>query len=283
MRGWKPFALTLFTLTSGCGTYVPQVQEFWESVEISHEMEFRIKKNIFCEMVHALREVRKEVTFNDQPAIPDSYGVQMQVNLTVEEVSALNPSVVLNDTLRNAVRNGVTVPQSFNLTGTATASATATRTDTSYSYYNVGVISRPGANKWCDDPQDLRGSSPLLKSDLGIKDYLYSAVLGADYLHSSVPAKGGAGKTAKLDVYSYEIKFVAVTNGSINPTWKLVNVSAGTGSLPLANTGRTRTHDLILTFGPGTNNPLDFALQTHFTGQIVQSNQQLRQVLQGMQ
>lgn len=286
MRCSKLLARILFMLPtiiplSNCGTYVPQMQEFWEGVDVTGDMEYRIKQNIVCETVHALRDVRQKLTVNGQPAIPDSYGVQMQISLTVTESSALNPSVTYNDTLLNAITHGVTVGQSFNLTGAATASSTATRTDTSYSYYNVGRISRPGANVWCDAPLDLHGSSPLLKSDLGIEDYLRVAVPGAALLPSSTMAKGGAGKTAKLDVFSYEIQFIVVSNGSINPTWKLLNVSANTGSLPLVNAGRTRTHDLILTFGPGTDKgPADFAQQTHFVGQIVQSNQLLRQGIQ---
>ena len=115
---------------------------------------------------------------------------------------------------------------------------------------------------------------------LGIQDYLRGAVTGAAVLSSSAPAKGGAGKNAKVDVYSYEIKFVVLTNGSVNPVWKLVNVTANGGTLPLVSAGRTRTHDLTLTFGPGTNAPTDFALQTHFIGQVVQSNQRLERVIQ---
>jgi hypothetical protein len=280
----KPFAVLLILATiplSGCGTNVPQIQEFWEGVDITGDMEYRIKENIFCETVHALRSVRKKIIVNGQPSIPDSYGVQMQISLTVEEVGGLNPGVAFNHTLPNAIANKVTVPQSFTLSATGTLSSTVTRTDTSYSYYNVRKISRPGANKFCDDnPPDLHGSSPLLKSDLGIEDYLRVAVKGADVFHSSALAKGGAGKTAKLDVYSYEIKFIVVSNGGVTPTWKLVNVSADTGNLPLLNAGRTRTHDLTLTFGPGTNTPTEFALQTHFTGQIVQSNQRQRHGIQ---
>lgn len=96
-------------------------------------------------------------------------------------------------------------------------------------------------------------------------------VPGAIAFHSSAPAKGGVGKTAKLDVLTYEIKFIMVSNGNITPTWKLVNVTASSGNLPLLNLGRTRTNDLILTFGPGLDKPTDFALQAHFTTQIVQS------------
>jgi hypothetical protein len=118
----------------------------------------------------------------------------MQITLTVEETGALNPSVSSNDFLPNAIKNKVTVPQSFVLTGAATASSAATRTDTSYSYYNVANISRPGTNTWCEEPRDLSGSSPLLTSSLGIEKYLRNAVLGAAVLASSAPAKGGAGK-----------------------------------------------------------------------------------------
>jgi hypothetical protein len=270
----------------GCGTYVPQLEEFWEPVTVPLGMEFKIKAKIFCDTVHALRSVKYEnpITINGRQALPDDYGVQMQINLTAQETGALNPSVSANNILPNAIRNAVTVPQSFTFTGAATLSSDATRTDTSYSYYNVANISRPTANSWCEKPPvDLTGNTPFLTSDLGIEKFLRSNLAGAGLLSSSSPAKGGAGKTAKLDVYSYEVKFIVVTSGGITPTWKLVNISANTGNLPLASAGRTRTNDLILTFGPGTNNPTIFAQNTHFTNQIVQSNQRLQSVFQHQQ
>jgi len=279
---WRNKRLTsvqaLITLAlGGCGISVPQIEELWEPVNVVPSMETNIKQKIFCETVRALRDVKENITVNGQPVIPDSYGVQMQITLTVEEVGALNPSVGSNNVLPNAVSHNVTVGQSFQLNTAATLSSTATRTDTSYSYYNVGKIAAKGANPFCDQPDNLNGSSPLLKSDLGIDGFLREVAPGAAVFHSSAPASGGAGKTSKYDVFSYEIKFAVVTNGSISPVWKLVNLNAGNGSLPLANAGRTRTHDLTLTFGPGTNEPTDFALQTHFTGRVVQSLQSLTQ------
>jgi hypothetical protein len=279
-------ALIITAGLSGCGTYVPEIGEVWESVDVKSDMEFNIKKHIFCEMTEALRGVRYLIRVNGKPAIPDDYGVQMQINLTVDEIGALNPSVGYQELLPNALRHVmtkpiatmVTAPQSFNLNATATISSEAVRTDTSYSYYNVGRITAKNANSWCNDPtlHPREGSSPLLQSDLGIQKYLLSAVKGPDLLPSS-PMAAGAGKTAKYDVYSYDVKFVIITNGGVNPVWKLVNITAGTGNLPLVNAGRTRTHELVLTFGPGTDKPLDFAQQTHFVGQIVQSNQRLLQ------
>jgi hypothetical protein len=281
MRNRERMLTVLLTMIpsclTGCGTHVPPINEFWEGVEITSDMELRIKQNIFCETVKAVRDVRTEITVPGYgPSIPDDYGVQMQIGLTIDEVSSVNPGVTYTDPLKNALVNGANIAQSFSLAAGGTLSSTATRTDTSYSYYNVGRIAGPGANvKVCKD-LNRAGSSPFLKSDLGIEDFLMQAVPGAIAFHSSEPAKGGAGKTAKLDVLSYEIKFVVVSNGNITPTWKLVNVTANSGNLPLLNAGRTRTHDLILTFGPGLDKPADFAQQAHFTNQIVQSNRRRR-------
>jgi hypothetical protein len=275
-----PCVLVLY----GCGTYVPQIEEAWEAVDVTPSMETRIKENIFCETLNALRDVNRNESINGIQVIPNDYGVQMQINLEVEEAGAINPSIGYNDQLLNGVVHKIiTVPQSFALNGAANLSSTATRTDTSYSYYNVGKITAPGANPFCNDPHnplDLHGSSPLLKSDLGISAFLREAAPAALIFASSAPASGGAGKSAKWDVFSYDIKFAVVTNASVNPVWKLVNLTAGAGALPLLNLGRTRTHELVLTFGPGTNSPTDFALETHFTGQIVQSNMQRGQGIQ---
>ncbi|MDB5609172.1 MAG: hypothetical protein JWP25_6072 [Bradyrhizobium sp.] len=267
---------------TGCGTQVPQVGEVWEDVSITSDMEFSIKLNIFCETIEAIRYANKNVTLeNGNLALPNSFGVQMQIGLTVDETGALNPGVTYTDPLKNAIVNGATAAQSFSLAAGGTLSSQATRTDTTYSYYNIGRITAPGANvaicsdKWVGPIRKRIG--PFYKSDLGIEDYLMQVLPGMDVFPSSVPAKGGAGKSAKLDVFSYEIKFVVVSNGNLTPSWKLVNISANSGNLPLLNLGRTRTHDLILTFGPGLDKPTDFALQTHFTTQIVESNRRQRQ------
>jgi len=269
--------LSALPLISGCGTYVPQIQEFWEGPDITSDFEFRIKENIFCETVAALRKVNRDYAYGNNVVIPNNYGVQMQITLTVEESGGgLNPGVTFNHTLANAVASGATVGQSTGVGLGGTFSSTATRVDTSYSYYNVGKITRPGANPSCDQKRDTHGSSPFLSSELGIETYLAGAAKAAIILPSSAAPKNG-GSSVKLDVYSYEIKFIIVSDGNVTPSWKLVNISANTGNTPFASVGRSRTHDLTLTFGPGTASaPSPTALQTHFTSQIVQSNQQLR-------
>ena len=76
-------------------------------------------------------------------------------------------------------------------------------------------------------------------------------------------ASAGSGGNAP-DTISIEIKFVIVTNGNVTPTWKLLRVSANTGSAPLFSLGRTRTHDLITTIGP----PGQATANTHLASQI---------------
>jgi hypothetical protein len=128
-------------------------------------------------------------------------------------------------------------------------------------------------------------SSLLITSDLGIQDWLREALTTQALLTpASVPPKplwqqrlelaqdgylpqeitqiiagkasqssasgGGGGSGSKPNTVSLEIKFIIVSSGNATPTWKLVRVSANTGNSPLIAAGRTRTHDLIITFGP---------------------------------
>jgi hypothetical protein len=254
-----------FIAVSGCGTAIPRLEEPWETTELHENMEFRIKQNIFCETVRALRKMRK-AKLGDKPLLPPHYGVQMQITLTVDESGSVNPSLAFNDVLNPVKFLGSIVPQSVTINAGGTLSSQATRVDTSYSYYDVDKIAAPTANTFCDkeDEIDRHGTSALLRSDLGILPYLATAMEPAMVFHSSTAPKSGAGKQAKIDVYSYEIKFVVITSGSVNPVYKLVNLSGQTGNQPFITQGRTRTHDLVLTFGPGTDKgPSEASVAVH--------------------
>jgi acyl-CoA synthetase (NDP forming) len=52
------------------------------------------------------------------------------------------------------------------------------------------------------------------------------------------------------DSISYDIKFIIVTDANVTPVWKVVRFT--TPSSPaFLDTNRTRTHDLLITIGPG--------------------------------
>jgi hypothetical protein len=80
----------------------------------------------------------------------------------------------------------------------------------------------------------------------------------------SKPSSGDSapvGATGQ-DSFSQEIKFIIVSTGNITPTWKLIQLSANTGNGSFFSTGRTRTHDLIITIGPPTQRTVNDFLAT---------------------
>ena len=165
----------------------------------------------------------------------------MEISLQVAENSGFNPNITYN--------NPLSAMQSFNLALGANFNTTATRIDVLNSYYIAGKIAKPGVVERCrKDRPPYGSSSPLLESDLGIENFLRDAATQADLYPSSTPPE--AKKDAKVDVFSYQVKFEIISNGSVNPSWKLTKISAETGSMPLLSAGRTRTHYLLLTFGP---------------------------------
>jgi uncharacterized membrane protein YgcG len=143
-------------------------------------------------------------------------------------------------------------------------------------------------------------SSPLLiQSDLGIKDWLigalfYDIALPSSSPQPSPPVNGGGKLEGKLegkassggsssgggggagggggfnqDSFSQEIKFIIISSGNIQPTWKLLPVSANAGNTPFFSIGRTRTHDLLMTIGPPTQRTTNDFLASQI-GQAVQ-------------
>ncbi len=285
MRYVLVFAVGL--MMAGCGTQPPEIEEFyerepWKEVSINDNLELNIKKKVFCELVEAIRSTEDlTLEYPDGrviPALPHNYGVQMQLTLTVEEAGSLNPSIGITDPKPAEFFNGISVPQSVALNLNGVMSSVASRTDISYAYYNVETISgrdKHGGftvkdehgkrvNAWCDE-FNAHGSSRLIVSDLGLSKWLRKTVFAASQLHSSAPKM--AAKDSKLDIFTYGVKFVVVTSVGINPVIRIAKVATGTGNQPLVGLGRTRTHDLTLTFGPGAGSPIAAALATHFTGQ----------------
>ena len=212
--------------------------------------------------------------------IPLDWIAQISLSFQVDESSALSPGVTLNTTLPNAVKvfgpqSSVSVSQSRSVGFGGTLSSTATRIDKFDPSYSVRYLMIPdGPNSACtSDPFVTQlnwipdSSSPfILEGNLGIEDWLFGAILTDLFLHSADLPKGGTGGAQKPDTISYEVKFVIVSNGNVTPTWKLVNISANTSGT-FFSTGRTRTHDLILTIGPNDTT----TIYSHLASQIGQA------------
>jgi len=289
--------LTISFYLTGCGTYVPEIAEPWDGPDGTRELEFNIKKAVFCEIRDAVRSVNIKETLNGRPVeyLPGDWGAQVTLSLQVDETSAVNPGAsavnpMPNYLLRFPVGGTVTAAQSFALGGGATVSSQSSRTDKFNMYYLVSDLRMP-----IDVQNDICTKSPpgysfFLLSDLGIKKWLKDALEVDRRLPSSVPpvsatsltgggatAEGGTKSSAgglnpKPDTISYEVKFVLVSSGNITPTWKLVRFSANTGSVPFLGAGRTRTHNLIITLGPSSGPGAEQANLLNLAAQIGQAN-----------
>jgi hypothetical protein len=178
----------------------------------------------------------------------------MTLLLQIDETGAVNPGVTFNQTLHNAVavipgQSPITVPQTFSAAVGGNFSSQASRTDRYYSFFGLKDLKKPFTPDETSCKVDRHGSSLLLSGELGIDAWLKGALIQQNAIPSSVLPKSVA---TKLDVLSYEVKFIVITTGTANPSWKLLAVSASTGSSPLLSANRTRTNDLLLTMGPAT-------------------------------
>jgi hypothetical protein len=172
----------------------------------------------------------------------------------VDETGAINPGASFINPLPNS--------QSFTLGAGGTISSQATREDKFGSCWKLSKLTGGLEGNPCDDPL-AQGSSLLIEAGLGIVEWLTDALKSENYLPSSA-LTGKADAAFKQDYLSYHIKFIVISSGNVTPTWKLVRLSSGNGSLPLGSASRTRTHDLLITFGPAFKaNGANIAFTSH--------------------
>jgi hypothetical protein len=250
-------------ILAGCGTRVPDLQENPWASDPNRLVE-AIVESINCEIRQAVIYVISKDS--PHPEIPDpgphtawlynDWGAQIQITLTTDEQSALSPS-------------GSYSPNIFTLIGGANVSSDATRTDTLNYYYTVKDLYGTGKNKgkrctqnYLDNIEIHPVGSLLIQSDLKLRDWLLAVVLGkgTDQIPVNMPkTANNATNTNAKNAISHEVKFQVVTGGNITPMWKLAEATINP-TAPLASASRTRTHDLLITFGPNdpaTNSNLE--------------------------
>jgi len=273
------------------------------------QIEYEVKQRIFCDLGKAVKYVNSHyhVSSGSSPTnlkpfaryiIPPDFLAQISLSFQVDESSSLSPGVSLITTLPNAITTfGKGIPpvstgQSRSIGFGGTLSSTATRIDKFVPSWSVSYLMIPdGPNSPCTDPKndpfrrihwEPDFSSPfIIEGDLGIQDWLVGATIVNTFIASETGTPGGSTKAStpggggggvKADTISYEIKFIIVSSGNVTPTWKLVQVNANTSGT-FFSTGRTRTHDLIITIGPNDQGTL-FAHLASEIGQAVSAGNQ---------
>jgi hypothetical protein len=245
------------------------------------------------EAVHAVRGLEnpeylhygQRETTNVDSRLPDFWGAQVTLTFTVQEASKFAPGISLKTPMHDAPVNfigqviGASAPLSaitygarkisqdyaFGLGGEL--SAEANRIDTYNYYYTIHHLNKPYPPTLdvCDPEYAKQLVGPksysslfTVQSNLGIKEWVQQAWEMTDFLRSSRVGNKITGlpiayDNAKSDVMSYDIKFKVVSSGNVTPSWDLVRV-ATTGN-PLFTTSRERTHELLITIGPGKAPP----------------------------
>ncbi|HEV2602105.1 MAG TPA: hypothetical protein VGU24_00445 [Microvirga sp.] len=228
---------------AGCGTYVPQLQDPPGDVAGDQLLVQAIANNVTCEVQNAINDIIRQDQ-NDvrtgriperQTAWLDSWGVQLTLNLTVNERSGVAPVVnLLPPSPADAI---------FNLAIAANVSADATRIAKMGSYYTVQELIARGP---CH-PSSRPGGLYLLQSDLRLKEWLLHNVQLQGTGVADFPSKKDG--PFKQDVISHQVKFEVVTGGSLTPGWRLTRANINQTGTFLSAT-RTRTHTLTVTLGP---------------------------------
>ena len=291
----------------GCGLSVSEIPEVWDRAEpfAAAHLEMQIKRAVFCELRKGALLARqlnsnrllydsKVVSTDEDIPFPDSWGAQVTLTLTADEKSSLTPGVTFRDPGQPSRVFGQTIAQSFSLGVGSNASSQNVRYDKFFAYYTShDLIQGAGGDDICEKPPRTLGppssSSPFVEaSGLGLARWLPGAIAVVDFQRSSRasetgigPPLGTAGSFAS-DVATYSNKFTIITSGNVSPTWSLVRVS--TPTTPLFDLNRTRTHELIVTVGPGATSflkskktgralvtntgPSSSAVNSHFAAQI---------------
>lgn len=239
--------------TSGCGLSVPEIQENRTSPGDGILMVQAIVQSVRCEIVDSLKDIRDhdlEVSrkYHLEPVTNFlwQWGVQTTLTLTIDEKSSLGPAIVLTP--------ATPATSIFTLAGGGNLAADATRTEKMSFYYTAASLLK---SSFCTrGVKQGNDTSLLVQSDLKLEEWL------ADYLSAIGTHEGQAPTSAKgvlkSTVLSHEIKFDITSTGNITPAWKLTRVNFNqTGTF--FSTTRDRTHDLIITLGPGDNTGLTTA------------------------
>ncbi len=97
---------------ANCGLGVPDIKEAWDAdipagaetaypISATAIIEFEIRKRIYCELKDAIVAVDEtaitDPTHKNTKIIPPDWIAQASLSLQVDESSALNPGVLLND------------------------------------------------------------------------------------------------------------------------------------------------------------------------------------------
>jgi hypothetical protein len=214
--------LPLVTVTAlalpGCGTAVPEIQEFPGKPSDGRELVREIVHSVRCEITNAIISVAgrkypdgRRDAGTQQAAFLDGWGAEVALTLTIDEKSTLSP-------------NDVWIPSSiFSLGSGLSASSDAIRMEKMNFFYDLDTLRNVDLDKACPaNPQNDAFGSFLVKSDLKVREWLSAEVVAVDL--GEIGGITDPANAFKQNVIQHEITFDVVTGANITPSWKLVSL-----------------------------------------------------------
>jgi hypothetical protein len=266
MPPWGPAAIGVsFLLLTGCGTSVPEQQDFPMTATQGQILVNEIIKNVSCEVYDAINYVYNQDAITQEAnkdhfssaKFLDNWGAQLTLTLKVEEKSSVNPSIDFLPAAPVVVSLGLGLG----------ASADATRTNIINWYYTVDEIRKFG---FCDRSKHLNGPL-LLQNDLKLREWILDSMMASGSGEIRMPTD--TKSPLKQNVLSHEVRFEIIASGNATPAFKLTNFTVNqTGSFLTGS--RDKTHDLLITLGPtdtgsdGQPKPSEQAANVHLAQQI---------------
>ncbi|WP_257170366.1 hypothetical protein [Bradyrhizobium sp. SRS-191] len=275
MRPLRLFVVSLCVLVTGCGTFIPS-QRDWPNDGTGDvaNMNTVLVRSIVCELSYAVTTVI-ETDVAQSKLRPNrrqyadflyGWGVEVAADLTVTANTGLASS-------------GLWAPVSpasavFTLGGGIGGGFTATNANKFNIFYTVADLYKPAAFKLgsterpCRYPEGGKEGSLLVDIDLRVVELLWSRSQIVQLRLADSP--GTVPVAGAKNVLTQTVSIKESVSGDITPAWKFTTGSVNQSS-KLFNTGRDRTHQLVITFGPlgpGQKSLNPLAEQFHLNEQL---------------
>jgi hypothetical protein len=221
---------------SGCGLFVPEMQEFPNSKDSEKFDENMVVNQIKCELHKGVQDTLNDPLFSSAAPVPGNsinwlrtWGAKVTLELTVDEKGSLNPGISLVEPF-SAPSKGL-----FSLGIGVGGSADATRKETiGFQYAFADLLAEGDINGPCANEKGI-----LIHSDLKIGDFIKNKAFVA-----RVPGTIVSPYTA----FNYEATFLVSYGGSATPSWQFVRLTVNPNG-PFASASRSRTQHVIITLG----------------------------------
>ncbi|HVV40510.1 MAG TPA: hypothetical protein VHC94_05540 [Nitrobacter sp.] len=229
-------AIFIASVLSGCGTTLP-VMDLAHPTKVKFEQFVqRIASHVRCELSKAVKREwpKRGGTKRD---LLKTWVAKVGLTVTADDKGQANPGVTF-----------ISAAQIFSAGAGAQFMADGTRV-MSVTYFipfqDLVADPAPVDERGYEVPCEVRESEPIA-GDLDIGQTLSAALQPWD-------GAGTLGETVTggpYDTITHHVTFQVQAGASATPSWKFVNVTANPSGTFLSGT-RTRTDDLLITFGPG--------------------------------